>query len=427
MQEQNRMWFKDLSQGKRYGIIFFIFLLTRLSFVFILKTYFPEFEVNPDSARYDRLSNYILDGNFNMDCGLFLAAPFYPYFLAGVKFLFGENWFIAVPLIQIGLSCLSGVYFYKLSKLLFNSEKVAILGTVGYCFYPFTMWYLHVISQETIYQTFLIFSIYFFVSGLKFQNQKHLIYSAVLFSICFLTKSIILFVSPFLALLIFLYTEGILLEKLKRVFIYTIICIIFTLPNGIYNLINNDGYTFSSDGIGFFFSLSNSAHASRMTGVYTYTEDLDDFDYLYGHEFEFETNDAIRAISPAERNRGYFNAGAKWIKENPKEWVWLGLTKFRQFLMPGFSISHHPFKKWLLSFLVAFPVFFFGYIGIIKGIKKDFKTHGWIFFLFISMLIFTVIFSNQGRYRIVTMEAFYILYAAFGFVEFMKWKRKITT
>jgi 4-amino-4-deoxy-L-arabinose transferase-like glycosyltransferase len=379
---------QKLNNRQKYSFIFCSFLLVRLVFIFVLKTYLPEFEVLPDSVRYDRLSTNILNGNFNLDCGLFLVAPVYPYFLALVKSIFGSSWEITVAVIQIGLGCLSGVYFYKFGKLLFESERVAILATLGYCFYPFTMWYLHVVSQETIYQTFLIFSMYYFVLGLKYQKNKHLIYSAILFSICFLTKSIILFLSPFLALLIYLYLEGGWKKKIQMVVVYASICVAFTIPNGVYNLVNNGVYTLSSDGIGFFFSLSNSRHMNQMTGVYKFDKNLNGFDFLYGHEFEFETNEELRKITPSERNKGYFKAGFAWIKNNPKDWAKMCFTKMRQFLMPGFSIAHHPFKKWLLSFIVALPVFLFGYIGIYKGVRENFMLHGWMLFLFISMLFF---------------------------------------
>ena len=419
MYSKNR--FQDLSEKEFYGLIFCLFLLVRIIFVFILKTYLPHLEVFPDSERYDILSNQILEGNFDLDCGLFLVAPVYPYFLALIKMVFGEYWNIGASSIQILLSSLSGVYFYKLSKLIFESERVAILGVLGYCFYPFTMWYVHSISQETIYQTFLIFSIYHFVYGLKNQDQKNLIYSSILFSICFLTKSIILFYSPFLALLIYWYFGKNIQEKFRMIFIYALICLVFTLPNGIYNWKTHDVYTLSSDGVGFFFSLSNNENFSKSAGLYTYTKEINDFNYTYGKPFELKEDKKSKKYTPKERNIGYFLEGYNWIKNNPKKWILLTFTKLQQYFMPGFNIVYHPFNKWLASFLLSLPVFLFGYFGMIKGAKNNFKLHGWMLFLFTSMLIFSIIFSNQGRFRIVTMEGFYLMYAAFGVLVFWDW------
>ncbi|MFK8009481.1 MAG: ArnT family glycosyltransferase [Saprospiraceae bacterium] len=414
MYSKNR--FKDLSQKEIYGLIFCSFLVVRLAFVFVLKTYLPQLEIFPDSERYDILSSQILEGNFNLDGGTFLVAPVYPYFLALVKMCFGTYWIWIAPMIQIGLSCLSGVYFYKLAKVLFESERVAVLGVLGYCFYPFSMWYVHSISQETIYQTLLIFSIYHFVIGLKNQKERHLIYSAILFSICFLTKSIILFYSPFLALSIYLYFNGNWKQKLRMVFIYSSICVVFTLPNGIYNWQTHGIYTISSGGFGFFLSLSNNDNISRSIGEYKYTKGLNEFDYAYGIPFELEQDPNVKKYPPLERDQLYLKEGLKWINDNPKKLFLLSLTKLQKFLLPGFSISHHPFNKWLISFLLGLPVYFFGYIGIWKGLKTNFKLHSWILFLIISMSVFSMFFLNQSRFRVVTMEGFYLMYAAFGWV-----------
>lgn len=421
---ESKKTFFNFLENQKIGIIFLSFLVIRLLFIFLLKAYWPSAEILPDSERYDILSTQITQGNFNLDCGLFLVAPFYPYFLACIKLIFGEHWHWIVPIIQIGISCLSGVYFYRLTKVIFESERVAFFAILGYCIYPFTMWFVHVISQETFYQTFLIFSLYHFVFGLKYNKKKHLIYSAILFSICFLTKSIILFFSPFLALLIYWYFNGNIKRKLKMVFLYSFICLVFTIPNGVYNWKTHGVYTISSDGLGFFFSLSNNDNIAQSIGLYHFEKEINKIDYNYGRPFELDKVEGEKIYLPAERNKLYLKEGWQWVKENPKKWFRLSFTKLQQFLMPGFGIAYHPFKKWLLSFLISFPVFIFGYYGILKGARLDFKIHGWMFFLFFSMMIFSIIFSNQGRFRIVTLEGFYLMYAAYGWVNFLDWIKK---
>lgn len=425
MYSKNR--FKNLSQKEIYGLIFCSFLVVRLIFVFVLKSYFPQLEIFPDSERYNMLSSQIMEGNFDLDGGTFLVAPVYPYFLTLIKMLFGEYWIWAAPMIQIGLSCLSGVYFYKLSKVLFESEQIAILGVLGYCFYPFTMWYVHSISQETIYQTLLIFSIYHFVVGLKNQKEKHLIFSAILFSVCFLTKSIILFYSPFIAISIYLFFKKNWKQNLRMVIIYSSICLVFTLPSGINNLKTHGVYTISSGGLGFFLSLSNNENIGRSIGVFKYTKGLNEFDYTFGRPFELKQDPNAKKYLPKERDQLYMEEGKKWIMENPKKLFFLSLTKVQKFLTPGFSISHHPFNKWVISFILGLPIYFFGYFGIWKGLKANFKLHSWILFLIISMSVFSIFFLNQSRFRVVTMEGFYLMYAAFGWFTFLEWAKKRRT
>ena len=71
------------------GWIFFSFLLTRIGFKWLSGA--DNFQLFYDSSRYDMLSNRIVNGNYNLDVTAFITAPFYPYFLATTKYLFGET------------------------------------------------------------------------------------------------------------------------------------------------------------------------------------------------------------------------------------------------------------------------------------------------------------------------------------------------
>jgi hypothetical protein len=55
-----------------------------------------------------------------------------------------------------------------------------------------------------------------------------------------------------------------------------------------------------------------------------------------------------------------------------------------------------------------------GYIGIFVALRRNFRYHFWILALVLSMVIFSVGFYVQNRFRTITLEPFYILYAAFG-------------
>ena len=60
------------------------------------------------------------------------------------------------------------------------------------------------------------------------------------------------------------------------------------------------------------------------------------------------------------------------------------------------------------------PLYVLAYLGIIKSIKLNFEKHNWILTLFIAMLVFSVVFSFESRFRTVTLEPFYSIYAAFS-------------
>jgi len=73
-----------------------------------------------------------------------------------------------------------------------------------------------------------------------------------------------------------------------------------------------------------------------------------------------------------------------------------------------------------MSFLTSLPIYLFAYIGIIQSLRTNFRKYSWILFLFITMLLFSVIFYTQNRFRTITLEPVYILFAVFGFFSFLK-------
>jgi len=100
--------------------IFLLFFITR--FLFLKISGFDNFQLQPDSIWFNDQSNEVLKGNFNLLRPLFITAPFFTYFQALIKFLFSTHWLIVLELLQVAIASISGVYFYKLSKLILKDE-----------------------------------------------------------------------------------------------------------------------------------------------------------------------------------------------------------------------------------------------------------------------------------------------------------------
>ena len=80
--------------------------------------------------------------------------------------------------------------------------------------------------------------------------------------------------------------------------------------------------------------------------------------------------------------------------------------------MPGVNLAWYPFSQWLLSLIVSTPVYILGYIGIIRSLRQDFKRHIWVLGLVLSLLAFSTAFYVQNRFRTITLEPSYLMYAA---------------
>lgn len=421
-------------------LVWYVFLAVLASrLLFILVSGMSPFDATPDTLRYDKLSDRIIEGHFNMDIGIFIVAPFYPWFLAGFKWLFGTVWLELVVVVQLLLSALSGVYLWKIASRLLNSET-GLLTVIFFCFFPFTMWYTHALLQEGFFQSFLIFTIYYLIKSIESSNWKALMIAAVLFSVTFLTKSYILLFSPFIALMFFLNRKNKLKHRLIQVAVFAGISLFATLPYGLYNLKVNNTYTLSSNGFGKMLWYGNSEFAYSMHTVYLtpehpkYEEINSDTTMLLmkkEEEFRRENFDLFSwlktfPMDTKQRQAFYLNKAKDWVQNNPQKFLHLKWINFKRFFTPGVSRIHYSFQKWLVVLLISLPIYVFAFWGFWKSFKVDFQRHSWFFYLLLSMLLFTLIYGMQSRFRSITLEPYYLIYAAFGVLSiFPKLKARL--
>lgn len=408
-------------KNKKQILLFSISLIIRLLYCFAM----PFFKVRLDEQRYDILSNQILEGNFDLDAVSFICAPFLPFFMSTIKLISTNYWQEITFVIQSILTSISVVYLFKLTDLLFRNKQVSSLAAWFYCFYPMTFYYVKNVGQESFYQSFLIIFVYFLIKFNASKSIKDLIVSAVLFSFCFLTKGIILFWAPFIAFFIFNIKSFKFKSKIHNTLIFSILCIIFTLPFGLNNLKHHGIYTFSGDGLSTYFWFGNSECAYRrdvlgkLYDINKTAEIQDTAKLIYDMSppnVSIETYQKALELFPFEQARqAIFQRNAwTWIKDNPGRFVELKIHCFVRYITCGLNFKIYPLSIWLLSLVIFAPLYLLAYWGIFTSVKTDFDKHNWMLSLFITMLLFSVIFTFESRFRTITLEPFYIIYAAFS-------------
>lgn len=401
-------------------LIFIIALITRLIYCFLIPNV-----VRLDEQRYDILSNQIINGNYDLDAISFICAPFIPYFLALIKLVFINYWEQLFFIFQSILTALSVVYLFKLTDLLFKNKQMATIAAWFYCFYPMTFYYVKNIGQECTYQSCLIISVYFLIKFSALKLKRDLIISAILFSICFLTKGIILFWSPFIVLFIFSIKSINLKEKINNSIVFSAICLLFTMPFGFYNVQKHNVYTFSSDGLAHYFWFGNSefAYQRDVLGTINYenktTTIRDTAKWIYDMSppnVSMDIYEKAFKLFPSEQARQtIFKRNAfNWISDNSKRFVELKIHCFIRFFLCGLNYKIYPLSKWALSVAIFLPLYSLAYFGMFKSLKNDFEKHNWIGTLFLTMFLFSMVYTFESRFRTTTLEPFYIIYATFG-------------
>ncbi len=411
------------SGSKLEWLIFGIFFLSRCAFKWI--SGYDNFELFEDSYRYDILSNRILSGDFNLDVVAFIVAPFYPFLLAGVKLVFGDFWQVAAVGIQFAAVSLSGVWLYRLALLLFQKKSVALIATVFYALFPNTLWLNYTLSQETIFQALFIGAIYYLVAALR--NKGALIWSAALFSLAFLTKSHVLLYAPFIALLFLFQQDLPLVKRFFKASMYALICLAFTLPYGLYHLRTNGLYVLSSTGFGSSFHMHHSDEGYRETlfPVDSITGQRK-HGILFGFyiDYDFGKYGKVNQLPQKEMQALHFKMAWEWIKEHPRKFMELKWFAIKRFFTPGFSLGHYPFKTWLASLLLSLPFYVLAYFGLWKAFRTNIRDHGWMAFLVFTMFFFFVFFWPMSRFRTITLEPFYLIYAAAAWMDIVNWYKE---
>ncbi len=410
--------------------IFFLALLIRL---------FLSPENHVDDQRYILLGDQIIAGNFDMDAGTFLCAPIAPYFVAGLKCLSSQHWYTLLFILQAILSALCVFSLYKIAIFLFENKNVALLAAFIYTIYPDTFLYTKVVGQEVLFQSFLIFSVHFLIQFTHKKQIKDVYLSAIFFSLCFLTKSIVLGWSPFIVLFIFLNKGLPLKNKLTASFIYAMVCLIFTMPIGFYNLSKHNQYTLSSNGGSFLFWNGNSEFA--------YVEAIEKKPYenaypeLAAHDMAFQmleltppTRD-LNAYLTARKSWGtvqevqdkFAQASHQWVQDNPKKFWQLRAYNLFRFLFPGAKPPNASIIALFFTFLSAGLLYFLAFMGLKMSLKRSFEKHNWLPTLWLVMLVFSIVFGTYIRFRTITIDSFLCLYAAFFLNQIFEKRKNLTS
>ena len=383
-------------------------LVSRILFKLI--SGYDNFELFGDSVRYDNLSNDIIQGSGDMNIVAYLAAPLYPYTLALIKWISGESWQLWAVSYQFILVSLSVIALYRLALLWFANQHVAIMGALVYIFYPMTLWYNFTLAQETTFQAYFIFFLYFFYKTLRSDSYKYPILAATFWSLALLTKSHII------ALLIPLALIFLIKRKAKFLLTFIMIAFLWTIPHGLENLNKHGIYTLSSHGNASLFLLGHSdatypclTKRTSQLGEFSAQDckpdivfDLNYFDDNYGY---------FNRLSPKERNSVRHQMAIDWIRANPTKFWELKWHGLQRAILPGLDSKQFRTKFWLLSLLFGLLLYLPAYWILFQSLKDDFWTHAFSLSIVLLCAAIFIVFFPINRFRVITVEPLLCVYA----------------
>jgi hypothetical protein len=410
--------------------LFTLHVFTRLVFALALGLS-NNYALQTDSYEVVRFGLQAAQGDFNFELERFIVSPLFSIVVASFNLLFGEQWSVMLLIFQLLISAMSGIYIYKIAVLLFKSRKVSLLASLLFAAFPLTLWFTHTFSQECLFQALFIFSFYHLIAALEQRQIKHVAYSAVFFGLAYLTKSHILIFSLFIPVLFWHAFKG---SKTTIVYsmLYASIALAFSLPFGLYTLNKHGSYVLSSNGAGYQFYLGNTEAGyktivdvpAKGTADYLKMNDITvHAGYFNGSDSSYN---ATLQLPQREKQTQFFNEARTWITNNPNKFIELKAYNLGLFFLPGISWRHYSLATWLTALLLSLPIYLGAYTTLIRLIKQRDQRVAPLAYLMASMLIFSIVWYVQNRFRSITIEPIYIVYASaplWVMIQRVKWCR----
>jgi 4-amino-4-deoxy-L-arabinose transferase-like glycosyltransferase len=177
-----------------------------------------------DERDYSTLAvNLVRHGEFGFSEGELtsLRPPLYPAMVAGIYWLFGEENYQAVRLMQVALSLATTLLVYFLGCRIYSS-RVGFLAAGLYTFYPSLLGYTNLVLTETLFTFLLIAFCTLLLSGVEKKSFTLLGLAGLTLGLATLTRSILWLFPPILGVFLLFAWPDRFLNRLAAAGIVTL-------------------------------------------------------------------------------------------------------------------------------------------------------------------------------------------------------------
>lgn len=207
--DESHLFFKK-SINISFVTILILGLIARLIFLFFISKYFFGREnifVDKDTYVWAKsFENLVNSGEYNIspgnEYGFFARMPGYSFFI-GIFWLIIGNWekvFQIVAYVQILLDLVSLWLIYKITLKIFLNNKIALISSFLYAFYPFIIVWNPVAYSESISIFLMLFSIFLFLK----EGNKNIFLSGLILGIGALFRPQLLLLIPIFFFILFI-------------------------------------------------------------------------------------------------------------------------------------------------------------------------------------------------------------------------------
>lgn len=410
---------------RRYvWIIIAIAAVARLLYVSDIR-HLPFFDTPVgDEAAYHAVAHTILGGELLAGPRIFYQDPLYPYFLAAVYTLFGDN--VIVPkTIQLGVGILSCLLIFFITRRLFGTRAAIVAGIVAAVYPLFYFFEVQLLKSSLV--VFLSLALFWLLLRYRDTASPRAILSAGLCAgLAVASQGHSYFYIPFIVVwLIQISSQGNLAARVRAaarpLMLFFAGMAVIILPITLRNyVVGHDVVLVTYQG-GTNFYMGNNEHASGIYQPIREGRELPPYEELDAVAVAEEQ--AGRKLSPSEVSHHWFARARSFIVNNPALYAKLLGKKIFLFcnkLEISDVVDYYFISE--KSFLLRLPLMHFGVliplavIGVLLAWRqKDAGVLLLYYFSFASVLSL-VMFYIFSRYRLQGVP-FYIILASYGIVD----------
>lgn len=400
-------------------LIIFAAVLVRCIYVWQIKD-LPSFTTPVgDEAAYHKTAQVILSGDIMAGKNVFYQDPFYPYYLAAVYKVFGNN--IIVPkVIQLVIGAAACILVFAITRMLFGAPQAIIAGTL-YSLYPLFYFFEAQLLKSSLVVVFTLLSFYLLILYNEKRNLKLLFISGFFLGLAIISQGHSYFYVPFIIFWL-CGLDGISGKSritIPALFIAGISVAIFPVAARNYSVSGEFIPTTYQAGTNFYIGNNNGA-----SGVYQPLREgreLPPFEEI--DAVELAQKEAGRKLSPSEVSAFWFSRSMHFILENPFKYAALTLKKgilYINNLEVSDVVDYYFIKD--RSFLFKIPLMGFGLIfplavaAVLWGWKEKSKNTVLLYYFALASFLSVTFFYVFARYRLQGVP-FFIILSAFAAVR----------
>lgn len=334
--------------------------------------------------------------------------PVYAYFIYLHALLFGmsDGLVVSVIISQIIISSLTTIIFYKISSYFF-SDKISLIGSILFSFFPLIVYSAAQISSVTIYLFLFLAFIFLILNLSKLQSKnsyKLYIITGLVAGILILTRRDFILIYFFSLLYLFFFFK----ISLKKITIILLVTAVTISPYLVRNYVSFNKIILHS---GFGYNLWKAYNTNaKVEGYYNQSKELKYKISLVKKDINYRINE----------DEIYLDEAKQFILKNPEKTISLFLKR----LFSIFFIDVNSSQKNYYNFLHILPNIFiavFSMVGLIIYNKKNSKLNYLTLIMLILLMLYSL-FALLPRYKIYILP-FQIL-LSLNLIEYFKKKIK---